>query len=95
MVDDADRAHLRRCVELTRAALDAGDATQHPGFRARPHRLRELRRATSRWHAGLGAPPAPVRPLPIPEVAPGLVVDVPVAGLDAEVRELHRRFLSG
>jgi tRNA(Arg) A34 adenosine deaminase TadA len=25
MVDDADLAHLRRCVELARAALDAGD----------------------------------------------------------------------
>ncbi|MGY1823761.1 nucleoside deaminase [Geodermatophilus sp. SYSU D00079] len=25
MVDDADRAHLRRCVELARAALDDGD----------------------------------------------------------------------
>jgi len=25
MVDDTDRTHLRRCVELARAALDAGD----------------------------------------------------------------------
>ena len=25
MVDDADLAHLRRCIELARAALDAGD----------------------------------------------------------------------
>ncbi|MGK5170758.1 nucleoside deaminase [Geodermatophilus sp. CPCC 205761] len=25
MVDDVDRTHLRRCVELARAALDAGD----------------------------------------------------------------------
>ena len=25
MVDDADRAHIRRCVELARAAVEAGD----------------------------------------------------------------------
>jgi hypothetical protein len=47
---------------------------------------------TSTWVAEFGGAPAPVRPLPIPEVAPGLVVDGPVAGLDDEVRELHRRF---
>ena len=43
------------------------------------------------WLAELGAPPAPVRPLPISEVAPGVPVEGPVAGLDEEVQELHRR----
>ncbi|WP_040336813.1 nucleoside deaminase [Candidatus Blastococcus massiliensis] len=157
MVDDADRAHLRRCLELARAALDAGDepfgsvlvdargqvrfedhnrvaggdATRHPEFEiarwAAAHLTAEERAAatvytsgehcpmcsaahawvglgrivyassaaqTSRWYAEFGAPPAPVRPLPITEVAPGLVVDGPVAGLYDEVRELHRRFLA-
>ncbi len=44
------------------------------------------------WLAELGAPPSPVRPLAIREVAPGLTVQGPVAGLDEQVRELHRRF---
>jgi tRNA(Arg) A34 adenosine deaminase TadA len=155
MVDDVDRQHLRRCVELARTALEAGDepfgsvlvdadgqvrfedhnhvaggdATQHPEFaiaRWTAEHLTPQQRAaatvytsgehcpmcsaahawvglgrivyassaaqTSSWVAELGAPPAPVRPLPITEVAPGLVVEGPVAGLDDEVRELHRRF---
>ncbi|TKJ20642.1 nucleoside deaminase [Blastococcus sp. CCUG 61487] len=157
MVDDTDRAHLRRCVALARAALDAGDepfgsvlvdasgrvrfedhnhvaggdATRHPEFAiarwAAEHLTPDERAAatvytsgehcpmcaaahgwvglgrivyassaaqTSRWYAELGAPPAPVRPLPIQEVVPGVVVEGPVPGLDDEVRELHRRFLA-
>jgi hypothetical protein len=35
-----------------------------------------------------------VRALAIGEVAPGLTVQGPVAGLDEQVRELHRRFRS-
>ena len=44
------------------------------------------------WLAELAVPPAPVRPLAVREVAPGLAVQGPVPGLDQEVRELHRRF---
>ena len=154
MVDDADLAHLRRCVELARAALDAGDEpfgsvlvdaegqvrfedsnheasgdrTQHPEFAiarwAAQHLTPEQRAAATvytsgehcpmcaaahawvglgrivyasssaqlaSWLAELGVPPAPVRPLPITEVAPGVPVEGPVAGLDEEVHELHRR----
>ena len=43
------------------------------------------------WLAELGVPPAPVRPLPINEIAPGVPVEGPVPGLDEEVHELHRR----
>jgi tRNA(Arg) A34 adenosine deaminase TadA len=43
------------------------------------------------WLAELGAPPAPVRPLPISEVAPGVRVTGPVPPFDDEVRALHRR----
>jgi tRNA(Arg) A34 adenosine deaminase TadA len=44
------------------------------------------------WLAELGVPPSPVVPLAINQVAPGLVVQGPVPGLDEQVRELHRRF---
>lgn len=158
MVDRRDRAHLLRCVELARAALDAGDepfgsvlvdadgrvlfedhnrvaggdATQHPEFAiarwSAAHLSPDQRAAatvytsgehcpmcaaahawvglgrivyassaaqTSAWLAELGAAPAPVRPLPITDVAPGLTVEGPVPGLDDDVRELHRRFHRG
>ncbi|MGY1761805.1 nucleoside deaminase [Geodermatophilus sp. SYSU D00779] len=154
MVDDADLARLRRCVELARAALESGDepfgsvlvdaegrvrfedsnhvaggdATQHPEFAiarwAAEHMTPAERTAATvytsgehcpmcaaahawvglgrivyasssaqlaSWLAELGVPPAPVRPLPVGEVAPGVPVEGPVAGLDEEVHELHRR----
>ncbi|MEV4244471.1 nucleoside deaminase [Streptosporangium canum] len=46
------------------------------------------------WLAELGVPAPPVRPLPIREVVPGLVVEGPVPGLAEQVRDLHRRFHS-
>jgi hypothetical protein len=46
------------------------------------------------WHAELGVPPSPVRALAVSEVAPGLLVQGPVPGLDEQVHELHRRFRS-
>lgn len=45
----------------------------------------------SAWLSALGVPPAPVAMLAIQEVVPGLAVAGPVPGLDAQVRELHRR----
>jgi len=44
------------------------------------------------WLAELGAPPLPVVPLAVSQVAPGLLVQGPVPGLDEQVHELHRRF---
>jgi tRNA(Arg) A34 adenosine deaminase TadA len=44
------------------------------------------------WLTELGAPPSPVIPLPISQVAPGLLVQGPVPGLDEEVHDLHRRY---
>ena len=44
------------------------------------------------WRAELGLPASPVIPLAINQVAPGLVVQGPVPGLDEEVHDLHRRF---
>jgi tRNA(Arg) A34 adenosine deaminase TadA len=47
------------------------------------------------WLAELGAPPLPVVPLAVSQVAPGLAVHGPVRGLDEQVHELHRRFHAG
>src|SRR5580658_9112645 len=44
------------------------------------------------WLTDLGSPLPAVIPLAINQVAPGLVVQGPVPGLDEEVHELHRRF---
>jgi tRNA(Arg) A34 adenosine deaminase TadA len=46
------------------------------------------------WLTDLGVPPPPVRPLPVQEIAPGVVVEGPVPGLVDKVRELHRRHRS-
>jgi tRNA(Arg) A34 adenosine deaminase TadA len=44
------------------------------------------------WLPELGLPPSPVIPLAINQVAPALVVQGPVPGLDEEVHDLHRRY---
>ncbi|MBB4961440.1 nucleoside deaminase [Micromonospora polyrhachis] len=44
------------------------------------------------WLTELGVPPPPVRPLPIQEVAPGVLVEGPVPALAEQVHDLHRRF---
>jgi tRNA(Arg) A34 adenosine deaminase TadA len=46
------------------------------------------------WLAELGVGPAPVLPLAIPDVVPGVEVAGPVPGLAEQVRDLHRRFRS-
>lgn len=43
------------------------------------------------WLGEWGVPPSPVRPLPINEVVPGIVVEGPAPELEEEVRALHRR----
>ncbi|MFE2119660.1 nucleoside deaminase [Rhodococcus aetherivorans] len=154
MIDESEMTHLRRCVELAREALDAGDEpfgsvlvsadgtslaedrnrvadgdrTRHPEFElarwAAAH-MSEAERAGATvytsgehcpmcaaahgwvglgrvvyvassaqlvgWLEELGVPPAPVRALPIQEVAPGVTVEGPVPELLDEVRALHRR----
>jgi tRNA(Arg) A34 adenosine deaminase TadA len=44
------------------------------------------------WLTELGVPPSPVQALAINQVAPGLLVQGPVPGLDEEVHDLHRRY---
>jgi tRNA(Arg) A34 adenosine deaminase TadA len=51
-------------------------------------------RQMSAWLAELGVGPAPVLPLSIPDVVPGVVVAGPVPDLAEQVRDLHRRFRS-
>ncbi|NLE70610.1 MAG: nucleoside deaminase [Actinomycetales bacterium] len=150
-MDARDLAHLRRCVELARAALAAGDEpygsvlvgpdgralaedhnrvaggdrTRHPELalaRWAAEQLSPADRAASTvytsgehcpmcaaahawvglgrivyaassaqvaaWLADAGLPPAPVRPLPVREVAPGVEVEGPVEELAGEVRDL-------
>ncbi|KPM42948.1 hypothetical protein AK830_g3602 [Neonectria ditissima] len=43
------------------------------------------------WREEVGLTSGKVRPLAISDVAPGITVQGPVAGLDEEVKELHRR----
>ncbi|MGH3360627.1 MAG: nucleoside deaminase [Nocardioidaceae bacterium] len=47
------------------------------------------------WRAELGAAPAPVRNLPVPEIAPGVAVDGPVPELADQVHALVRRLHGG
>jgi tRNA(Arg) A34 adenosine deaminase TadA len=44
------------------------------------------------WRDELGLPVSPVRPLPVRDVAPGVVVEGPAPEFADEVRELHRRY---
>lgn len=154
MVKDSELGYLRRCVELAREALDAGDEpfgsvlvaadgtvlaedrnrvasgdrTRHPEFelaRWSAAHLTPAERAAATvytsgehcpmcaaahawvglgrivyvasseqlgsWLAELGVPAAPVRALPVHEVAPDVAVEGPVPELVEEVRDLHRR----
>ena len=152
---DLDRQHLRRCVELAREALDAGDepfgsvlvdaegtalaegrnrvvetgdATQHPEFElarwAAAHMTPERRAGATvytsgehcamcaaahgwvglgrivyasssaqlvQWRSEVGAAAPPVLPLPVQQVAPGVVVLGPVDDLAEEVHALQLR----
>ncbi|MFJ6074553.1 nucleoside deaminase [Streptomyces sp. NPDC093065] len=47
------------------------------------------------WLTELGVPVPPVRPLPVREVAPGVIVEGPVPELTEEIHALHRRFHTG
>ena len=154
MIDDQDRRHLERCIELATEALQSGnepfgsilvsqdgvtmlearnevgggDATQHPEFAiarwtaecmspeeraaatvytsgehcpmcSAAHAWVGLGRIVyassaaqlSQWQAEMGAAPAPVRSLPIKDIAPAVPVVGPVEDLAERVRGLHRR----
>lgn len=47
------------------------------------------------WLRELGVGPAPVRPLPVHEVAPGVTVAGPALELAEQIRAVHRRFHDG
>lgn len=44
------------------------------------------------WLTELGVPAPPVRPLPIGDIVPDVVIEGPVPELEEQVRGLHRRF---
>ncbi|MBX7554739.1 nucleoside deaminase [Streptomyces sp. NPDC004232] len=88
-----------------RNRVAGGDHTRHPEFELARWSAAHARVGLGRivyvassaqltaWSAESGAPQAPVRPLPVQEVAPGVAVEGPVPELVDEVRELHRRRL--
>lgn len=43
----------------------------------------------TRWHSSWGAAPSPIRPLSIPDVAPGIEVRGPFEDFSAELEALH------
>src|SRR5688572_24054742 len=43
------------------------------------------------WRASWGLPAGPVTPLPVTDVAPGVIVITPVPPFDAQMREVHAR----
>ncbi|MET7815682.1 nucleoside deaminase [Streptomyces sp. NPDC005395] len=47
------------------------------------------------WLTELGVQAPPVLPLPVREVAPGVIVEGPVPQLTEEIHALHRRFHTG
>jgi tRNA(Arg) A34 adenosine deaminase TadA len=154
MIRESEHKYLRRCVELAREALEAGDEpfgsvlvdaegtvraedrnrvaggdqTRHPEFElarwavanmtpaeragatvytsgehcpmcAAAHGWVGLGRivyaASSKqltaWLAEIGVGPAPVRPFPASEIAPGVTVEGPVPEFVEDVRMLHLR----
>ncbi|MFA5665277.1 nucleoside deaminase [Castellaniella sp.] len=157
MIAESEMPYLKRCVELAREALDAGDEpfgsvlvsaqgrilfedrnrvaggdhTRHPEFEiarwAAAH-LSSAERAAATvytsgehcpmcaaahgwvglgrivyvsssrqlmgWLSELGAPPPPVRALPIQDIVPSVPVDGPVPRLAEEVHALHRHRFS-
>jgi tRNA(Arg) A34 adenosine deaminase TadA len=158
MENDVELGHLRRCVELAREAVEAGDepfgsalasadgvalaedrnrvaggdATRHPEFelarwaaenmppeeRARAtvftsgehcpmcsaaHGWVGLGRIvyvssaaqTAQWLAELGVPPAPVRPIPVQDIAPDVEVEGPIPELEEAIHALHRQCHAG
>ena len=48
-------------------------------------------RQLGQWRAELGVASSPVRSLPIEEIAPSVKVEGPIAEVEDEVHELHRR----
>ena len=46
------------------------------------------------WRASWGLPAGPVTPLPLTDIAPGVLLIGPVAPFDAQMHEVHRRALA-
>ncbi|REE75137.1 hypothetical protein C8E05_4592 [Rhodococcus wratislaviensis] len=50
---------------------------------------------TAQWLAELGVPPAPVRPIPVQDIAPDVEVEGPIPELEEAIHALHRQFHAG
>jgi tRNA(Arg) A34 adenosine deaminase TadA len=49
----------------------------------------------AQWRASWGLPAGPVRPLPVTDIVPGVVVIAPVPPFDAQMRDVHARAAAG
>jgi tRNA(Arg) A34 adenosine deaminase TadA len=50
---------------------------------------------TAQWLAELGVPPAPVRPIPVQDIAPDVEVEGPIPELEEAIHALHRQCHAG
>ncbi|MGP4112155.1 nucleoside deaminase [Streptomyces sp. 4N509B] len=90
-------AHL---TPAERAAATVYTSTEHCPMCATAHGWVGLGRIVyvsssaqlGQWLKEFGAPPPPIRPLPVRDLVPDADVTGPVPGLADEVRELHRRY---
>ncbi|AOW90946.1 hypothetical protein TPA0906_69110 [Streptomyces olivaceus] len=97
VVRNAERPHLRRCVELATAALEAG-AEPFGSVLVGADGTVASSEQLGTWPAEPGVPAPPVRPPAVRDVAPDVTVEGPVpelTGLTGEIRALHRRFHTG
>lgn len=93
MIGQSELPHLRRCVEPATRALELGDepfgSVLVSGDGAA---LAEDHNRVASGDRTRHPEFAPVRSLPVDEVAPGVVVEGPVPEPAEEVHELHRRY---
>ena len=80
----ADRTHLRRCVELAREALDAGDDPFGSLLVGGAGNL------LAGWRTSSGLEASPVAPLLLAVVLPGADVTGPVRPYDQMMMPLHK-----
>lgn len=93
-------AHLAKEVRAATTMVTSGEhcvmcAAAHAWVGLGPVLVVSTGAQLGRWQAEDGVAPAPLAPLSITDVAPGVAVRGPVPELEAEIRALHRRAAKG